>query len=178
MKAIRRTHHVEGMGAFCVILLAGSLLFMPQAVAQQSDGTLEEAINNLRADLRADKIAILKEALQLSPEESEKFWPVFKEYDAKVTALNDQELQLFKEYARDFGSISENQAKTLALKAFSLQSERVELKKSFFYRFTQATSALTAAKFFQAEHRLELMYDLKLSSEMPSLLIQRDPKPH
>ena len=41
--------------------------------------------------------------------------------------------------------------------------------------FNKVLSALTVTKYFQLEHRLDLLVDLKLASELPSLLVQAPP---
>lgn len=162
-----------GCGAifFFLLLLFGMPLFA------QSDQTLDYEINALRADLKADKADIIDQAMQLSPDDAKKFWPVYKQYDQELSAINDSLVQLVKTYADKFGSINNTDAQQLTLKSLDVQSRKIGLKKKYFPIFSKATSPLTAAKFFQAEYRLELLFNLKLASELPALLIQSPPAP-
>jgi hypothetical protein len=158
---------------FTVVLSFYALICGIPALAQSE--TLDYQINALRSDLKADKAEIVKEAMNLNAEDSKKFWPVYKDYDEKLSGINDELVQLIKEYANKYGSINDADAKQMTMKAFDLQEKKVELRKKYFDHFSKATSPLTAAKFFQVENRLELLFNLKLASELPALLYQKTP---
>jgi len=151
------------------------LLFFAIPLLAQSDQTMDYEINALRADLKADKADIIGQAMQLSPDDAKKFWPVYKQYDQELSAINDTLVQVVKTYAEKFGSINNTDAQELTLKSFDVQARKVALKKKYLPLFSKATSPLTAAKFFQAEYRLELLFNLKLASDLPALLIQSPP---
>ena len=150
------------------LVLAGCVAFAGSVVAQKQDdttGTLEE----VRADLRADKVEIVKNAMNLSPSESDKFWPVYREYQYNVATLNDKRIALLKTYAEKLNNMNDKEAKELSQKVFDWENDRTELRRDFFERFRKATSAVTAAKFFQIEHRLDLIMDLQIASAVPGL---------
>jgi hypothetical protein len=152
-----------------------ALVLLPlQVVAAQtsSTGDVNSEIEVLRADLAANKVEIIKEAMQFKPQESSVFWPIYKEYQAEVSKLNDERVQLIKSYAEKFSTITDADAKAMAEKAFDLESRRTELKKKYFKKFNEQLPATTVAKFFQLEHRLDLLVNLKLASELPSLLVK------
>jgi hypothetical protein len=136
------------------------------------DETVDYHINAMRADLRADKADIIKEAMQLKPNEAQAFWPVYKEYEAALTKANDDLVSLVKTYASDYGSLSDAEAKDLTQKALDYQQRKLDIRKKYFPIFSKATSPLTAAKFYQVENRLELLFNLKLASELPALIYQ------
>ncbi len=141
----------------------------------QSDDQVNSSLESLRADLRADRVSIIKDAMQFTAAEADAFWPVYRSYDKELTALNDQLVTLIKSYSDKFGSITNAEATSMAEKTFDLQSKRTQLKRKYFPLFAKATSPLTAAKFFQLEYRLELLLNLRITSELPSLLIQAAP---
>jgi hypothetical protein len=59
-------------------------------------------------------------------------------------------------------------------KALDFDSKRTELKRAYADEFQKkGLSAMTTAKFFQLEHRLDMLVDLKLASELPSLLVKK-----
>lgn len=159
------------MRMFCSAF-AVTFVFLVHVAAAQTGDTEDYRINVVRADLRADKAEIVKQAMQLKPEEATAFWPVYKEYDQQVSNLNNSLVALIKTYAEKYGSINDKDATDLSEKAFDFQAKKVALKKKFFPKFSKATSPLTAAKFFQVDNRLELLFNLKLASELPPLLDQ------
>jgi hypothetical protein len=138
---------------------------------------MDSYVESLRADVRADKVALITEAMKFNDKEAAAFWPIYKKYEYDQSKLNDERLQLIKDYTAKFGSITDSEAKSLSEKSFDYDSRRIELKKKYFKEFNNELPAVTVAKFFQLEHRLDLLVDMKLASELPSLLVQ-SPPPH
>lgn len=156
-------------------LLALLLVAGAEPALAQSGDPIDSSIDSLRADLRADKVAMISDAMQFTTGESDAFWPVYKNYDRELTPLNDELVRLIKSYAEKFGSITGAEATAMVQKTFDLQTRRTQLKRKYLPLFAKATSPLTAAKFFQLEYRLELLLNLRITSELPSLLVQRSP---
>ncbi len=160
---------------FAILVLLSAIILFGRPAWSQTENTAEDQIAVLRADLKQELPEIISDAMQFKPGEAKAFWPVYNQYAKELSALNDSLIQLAKMYTRDFGTISDAEASDLARKAFNLQSERIELKKRYFSILSKATSPLLAAKFFQIEHRLELIVDLKIASELPALFVQPGP---
>ena len=151
-------------------LLAACVTCYAQAnPSQPSD--INSAIESLRADIRADKAAIISEAMQFSDKDSAVFWPIYKRYEADVAKSNDDRVQVIKTYSDKFNSITDADAKNLAERTFAYESKRTDLKKKYFKEFNKQLPATTVAKFFQLEHRLDLVIDLKLAAGLPPLLM-------
>jgi hypothetical protein len=156
-----------------IALLATAVTLSGHAAAQSStssDPAVDAYINALRADYAADKISLINDAMQFSDKDAAAFWPVYKKYQAEVVDLNDTRVQLIKTYADKFSAMTNADAKSLAEKSFNLESARTDLRKKYFVEFNKVLPALTVAKFFQLEHRLDLIVDLKLAASLPSLL--------
>ncbi len=157
---------------FAVVLLSLAV-FTSVSPAESSESSFDSHIESLRADLRADKIAIITEAMQFSDRESQVFWPVYRKYEADLIAINDQRVALIKSYADKFATLTDADAKTMIDQSIDFESRRTALKKKYAKEFQKAgLSSLTVAKFLQLEHRMDLLVDLKIVSELPSLLIK------
>ena len=139
---------------------------------QTDDADLNSQIETMRADVRADKVAIITDAMKFTPEESSAFWPIYKKYEGDLSRLNDERIQLTKSYSDKFMTLTDADAKKMAETAFDIESKRTELKKKYFKEFNQKLPATTVAKFFQLEHRLDLLVDLEIASHLPSLLVK------
>lgn len=148
-------------------------VFSNISAAQSGEPSLDSYVESLRADLRADKVAIITEAMQFNDQESKAFWQVYKKYEADVTKVNDQRLALIKSYSNKFAAMTDADAKTIIDQSIDFESRRTDVKKKYAKEFQKAgLSSLTVAKFLQLEHRLDLLVDLKIASELPSLLIK------
>ena len=103
----------------------------------------------------------------LSAEDAAKFWPLYTEYDAELTKLNDQRIENIKEYARSYEQMTDDKADELIQKSLAYQQQRAELLTKTYGRIKQALGATTAARFAQIEHQLLLIIDLQIASSLP-----------
>lgn len=77
--------------------------------------------------LQAARIAFITTRIDLKPEQAEKFWPIFNEYNDEREATMRQISQL----GRDLESISEEEAKSRIQKRLQLQGELLKEEQSF-----------------------------------------------
>ena len=144
------------------LLIAAALLTVSSA-AHGQDGYIEL----LRSDIRTEKIAIITEVMELSGEQSESFWAVFKEYDHEMSKVNDLRVALIKNYAENFENITDKKAQDLVTQWFDFQDKRMTLRKKYFKEFQIVLPAATAAKFLQLDHQLSLLIDLQIAAQIP-----------
>jgi len=169
---LRRMNEMRMRIVFAVVLLWLGV-FSSFTAAQTGEPSLDSYIESLRADVRADHVAIITQAMQFNDQESKSFWPVYRKYEADVRKLNDQRLALIKSYDDKFAAMTDADAKAIIDQSIDLESRRLDLKKKYAKEFQKAgLSSLTVAKFLQLEHRLDLLVDLQIASELPSLLIK------
>ena len=87
--------------------------------------------------------------------------------------VNDQRLALIKSYSDKFVAMTDADAEAIIDQSLDFESRRTDVKKAYAKEFQKAgLSSLTVAKFLQLEHRLDLLVDLKIASELPALLIK------
>ena len=160
-------------------LLPAVLLFLAMiscsgAIAQTQQPNTDSYIESLRADMHADKVAIITKAMNFNDKDAAVFWPIYKKYSYDLSKLDDQRVQLIKEYSQEFNTLTDAQAKDMAERLFKYQSARIDLKKKYLKEFNKALPAVTVVKFFQLENRLDLLVNLALASELPPLLARSD----
>lgn len=143
---------------------------MPSAAAaaqDPKDQNLQAYIDLLRKDVRQQKAEIMGAVLVLSTDDAAKFWPIYSEYDAELTKLNNKRVENIKEYARAYDQMTDAKADELVRNALAYQKERAELLAKTYDRVKQALGAITAARFVQVEHQLLLLIDLQIISSLP-----------
>ena len=150
-----------------MIIFKASVLVLGMLVTPSFAAAQEPFIELMRADLRADKVAILTESMVFSEAEADVFWPVYREYELELSKLGDRRLKLLKQYASTYESLSNEDAKRLANAWFQLQEDHLKLKKKYFGRVEKALSTTIAARFLQVEHQIQLLAELGLASETP-----------
>lgn len=140
------------------------------AVSAEADAqkkNVEEYIDLLRKGVRQQKAEIMGAVMVLSADEAAKFWPIYSEYDAELSKLNDQRVANINEYARAYNQMTDEKADDLIRKSLAYQKERAELLAKTYDRVKQAVGATTAARFVQVEHQLLLIIDLQIASSLP-----------
>jgi hypothetical protein len=121
----------------------------------------------LRADVRAEKVAILTELMQFTEAEDKAFWPIYREYDVELSKVNDERVGMIDEYAKNYTQVTDALADKLALKAFELETRRTGVKQKYYERMKSALSAKTAARFLQVENQLLMVIDLQIAASLP-----------
>jgi hypothetical protein len=154
-----------------LVLASAASAGQAPASAAAADETRERNLGAyrelLRADLRAQKIAIITEVMQFTEEEDAAFWPIYREYDVELTRINDDRLRLIEAYAAAFASLTDASADDIASRALELESRRTALKQRYYTRLKTAVPPKTAARFLQVENQLQLLIDLQVAAELP-----------
>ena len=117
--------------------------------------------------MRASKVAILTELMELSESEDKAFWPLYREYDGELAKLGDERVALIADYAQNYAKLTDAIADRLALKALDLESRRQAVKAKYFERIKAALSPRAALRFLQVEHQPNLIIDLQISAALP-----------
>jgi hypothetical protein len=128
---------------------------------------LQEYIELMRSNVRDQKAEIMGAVMQLDIDDSAKFWPIYSEYDAELTKLNDLRVENIQDYAQNYAQMTDEKADALIQKAMDYQKQRSELLARYYERMKQALGAVSAARFLQVEHQLLLLIDLQIASSLP-----------
>lgn len=141
-----------------------------QPAANMSPAEMDATIERARADYRADKVELITKNMNFSGQESATFWPIYHEYQGKLTQINDKKVALVRQYASAGDSLSDEQAKAMTEKWFELQGDTLNLEKDYYGKMADKLSPKLATRFFQLEHRINLVTDLQLASALPMTL--------
>ena len=142
------------------LLVALTLVLAGSASAQ-------DYLELLRQDVKTAKVGILTEALPMTQQESDAFWPVYREYDLALSKIGDRRLALIKDYAKVYKSMTDSAANSLVEHSFKLQKDRSELLMDTYKKVAKATNPQLAARFVQVENQIITLLDLKIVEEVP-----------
>jgi hypothetical protein len=128
---------------------------------------LSAYVELLRSDVRTQKVAIITEVMGFTEAEDKAFWPIYREYDVEMAKLGDERVALITDYAKNYSTLTDPIADTLATKALDLEARRQAAKANCYERVKAALSPRTALRFLQVEHQLLLLIDLQVSAALP-----------
>ena len=130
---------------------------------------MDSAIALVRANMQANKTVITGQAMEFNDKDAAAFWPIYRQYEYERSKLDDGRVNVIKEYTDKYPDLTDAEAQEMANRMFECDSRLAALKKTYFKKFTKALPALTVAKFFQLERRIDLMMDMKVESTLPPL---------
>lgn len=135
--------------------------------ASPNKQNIDAYISLLRKDVRSQKSEVMNEVMRLDPDQAAKFWPIYRDYDAELTKVNDLRVANIKEYADSYKQLTDTKANELVQNGLAYQKQRLELLAKYYERVKQEMGAITAARFLQVEHQLLLIIDLQIASVLP-----------
>ena len=146
------------------------ILALPLCRAQsEAPASMDSAFAVARASIQADKATIVGQGMAFSDKDAAAFWPIYRQYQYERSKLDDGREAVIREYAQKYPNLSDGEAKNMATRMFECDSRLAELKKVYFKKFNKVLPALTVTKFFQLEHRIDLVTDVRMESSLPSL---------
>jgi len=137
--------------------------------ASNEEVNIRAYIELLRTDVKKSKSQILGEVMQLDAGQATRFWPIYKDFETRYSALGDQVVALVRNYAEHYDDMTDAVADQLANQVLSIEQQRNVLKKEFYDRFKQGLGAITATRFLQVENQLERLMDLQIAAQLPTV---------
>jgi hypothetical protein len=141
----------------CFILISTAIY------AQSENDYLELA----RDVLKTEKKVAIAEVMQLTDTESTPFWELYNEYQGKLYLVANKRIALIKDFSENYETLNDEKADALWVNAMAYSQEVLKLEKQYYKKFKKILPAGKAARFFQAENKIETMIDAQLALEIP-----------
>lgn len=113
-----------------------------------------ERKNDRKAALEARKVAFLTRAMELTPEESQSFWPIYNQFHEERKALRKEGKPNLRK--ANFEELSDKQIEDMMRKGHEIKQQELNLEKSYFDKYNQVISIRQIAKMHQAEKRFQI----------------------
>jgi len=177
----RMPHDASGIGLQAIVrnsvlltITLALLVLSPLCRAQNQEPSMASAIEVVRADMGADRTKIITTAMNFNDKDAAAFWPIYRKYEYERSTVDDRRVAVIKEYAEKYSTLTDADAKSMAERMFDCDSRLAALKKRYFKKFNTLLPAFTVTKFFQLEHRIDLVMDMKVESSLPPLTRPQD----
>lgn len=125
-----------------ILLALAILLFSIPVMAQRNEKGVD------KEKLEAAKVAFITNRLNLTPEQAERFWPLYNKYDENRMKIMGKIHGLYKSAEND---LNDAKAKRLIDERFKLQDELQDLEKRFLEEITSVISPAQAFKLSEAK---------------------------
>jgi len=149
------------------LLLMFTVLIATAGLAQDDLG---EWLQLVKQDLKAQKKEIVTKGMQtFTDEEAKRFWPIYDAYNAELDNFVDARVALIKAYADDYDHMTDAKAEELLNRRFAIQKQRNLLDEKYRKQFATALSPRRLVRFYQIEHQLDLLIELRAVSQVPMM---------
>ena len=133
--------------------------------------------NPAREKLDAYRIAFFTKRLNLTPQEAEKFWPVYNELQNKKNAIQVEKAGINRNFNQNELNMSEREITEAADKFISLEVQEAGITQEYHRKFKEILSPVKVMRLYQAEnqYRLMLLQELRQNQELKNNLQKRGP---
>ena len=121
----------------------------------------------VRAELQAERTKVIAANLTLTEAEAAKFWPLYNEYRAEHSKLDDRGIAVLEDFANNFEALSEEKAKDLLERQLSLEDARAKLRRSYAGKFQKVISPKKVARYYQIERKLDAAVAFEAARSIP-----------
>ncbi len=119
--------------------------------------------------MTAQKNEIVSATMQLSDKDAAAFWPIYRKYEYERSIVDDSRAAVVKEYTEKYSIITDTDAKSMTDRMLGYDSRDIALKIKYVKEFSKVLPATTVAKFFQLDHRIDLLMGMQVEASLPPL---------
>jgi hypothetical protein len=149
-----------------IIAIAIVTLCFTSSMNAQSDNDYLEISRDV---LKIEKKAAITEVMDLSEVQSQPFWNLYNEYQGKLYTVHNKRIDGIKDFAKNYENMSDEKANELWVNFMGYQQDLLKLKKGYYKKFKKILPAAKAARFFQAENKIETLINAQLALEIPMI---------
>ena len=141
-------------------------------VVRNADNPGDQQTALMHKQIDSMKKQLIAANVTLTDTEATTFWPVYEQYSAELKKITNTKNALIKEYAEEYGSLTDEQADSLIRRWLDSDIAALELHRKYLPIFRKVLPGKVTATFFQVEHRINAMIDLQLTSQLPLMQSQ------
>ena len=156
-------------------MLAGGLALPGSPAAQTSApgvgtaaaGKAHSSLELTRSVIQTQRQAIISNALELTGDESESFWPLFREYQTERAKISDRRVKILLNYAAHYPNVTTDEAKGMIDGYFEILSDDLKLRRRYLSRFRKILPEIKVTRFYQIENKLDAAISMELAQSIP-----------
>jgi hypothetical protein len=119
------------------------------------------------AALKANRKALIGQAMALSPQEAQGFWPLYEQYESKMDALEMRHANEVRAFAKAFQNLTDADAKAKLDEVMAIAQERLDTQKEFIPKFRGVISQIKTTRFFQIDNKLHALVQCDIAQMVP-----------
>jgi hypothetical protein len=143
------------------------LLLLSASTSALAQTALDDQIALARQSAHTDRQVLIMGNVNFSSDESAEFWPAWKQYRAAMSANGDRTINLIKNFADHYESMTDQKANELLVDSFSIKMQDVVIKQNFAKDINKFLPTTKVMRIIQIENKLDAAMQMKLAAEIP-----------
>jgi hypothetical protein len=117
--------------------------------------------------IQADKKAIVGRSMDLTPEESAKFWPLYDGFQRELAVPQNTVTRVLLDYIAAGHTLTDANAKRLIEQMHSAEKEELRLREKHFRQLLRVLPARKAARYVQIENKIQAVVRYESAKAVP-----------
>jgi hypothetical protein len=153
-------------------LLVAALRMQPALSQEQPKNPEEKAqaaeeIQVTREVINNQRQALVTRAMDLTPSEMQRFWPLYRQYRVAASKVGDRIVTLVNTYADNYQNLTDKDADKLLTDFVRIEEERARLKTQYLPKFKKVLPVKKVVRFYQIENKLDTALLAELTEAIP-----------
>lgn len=102
------------------------------------------------------KIAFITEKLDLTPDEAQKFWPVYNEYENKLEDLRKKRRQERRSAKENIDEMTDKEVEAMVDSEMTFRQKELDLQKEYHGKFKSVLPVRKVGKLYAAEEQFRM----------------------
>ena len=166
---MRTKRSVVLMGSCLLVAVLG----MQPALGQEQPKSLDdkaqtaEEIRLTREVINNERQALVTRAMDLTPAEMQRFWPLYRQYRLAASKVGDRITTLITTYADNYQNLTDKVADKLLTEFVRLEEDRARLKAQYLPKFKKVLPPKKVVRFYQIENKLDTALLAEIGQAIP-----------
>ena len=138
-------------------------LFAPLASAQQERDVMEV----MRSQIATKRQALVAENLELTEEESENFWQLYRDFQYDRAPLIDRRLSVIVKFRDNYETMTDDQAKEIVDDVIKYEEDMLKVTRRYIRKFRKVLPERKVMRYLQIERKLDAIINFDLARVIP-----------
>jgi hypothetical protein len=147
--------------------LALLLLFSTPLQAQSLTAESKADIALSRALINDKRNTALALSMSLTAEETQAFWPLYRQYRNAMDNVGSRRLDVIIDYANHYENMTQEKAAELLDRSMIYEEQALKVRQLYIEKFRRILPATKVTRLFQLESRMDAAISLKLAEGIP-----------
>ena len=148
---------------FVFVLLAVS------SVANSQSPDRDVQLSTARELIQIGREEAIREEMRFTAEQEDAFWPLYEEYRAELSSVQDRYIVMVVDYVGDYYDykLTDKDAERILKDYFSIQKDILKIRESYVRKFRKILSPANVMRLYQLENKIEAEVNVAIAPTVP-----------